>query len=241
MAVPNWYPDPAGGGRLRYWDGRTWTSHLWPPIAVADLESSARRAKTAVLIAVPAQAVSAALSVSQFGGLRRAIDDMDTQIQQGTTTTGSTQVHLSPVGSVLSTPISLGLIVVWVLFLVWFHKAAVAARQLGRPARQTPGMAVAGWFIPFANFVLPARSATDFFRPGDPRRGSVAPWWAAWLVATIATPLLMVGIGLTGHDSGLDVLAVAVLAFVLWLAAAVAAIRFLDDATTSIVDDAALG
>ncbi len=27
----NWYPDPSGGGGLRYWDGRTWTAHVAPP------------------------------------------------------------------------------------------------------------------------------------------------------------------------------------------------------------------
>jgi uncharacterized RDD family membrane protein YckC len=31
-AIPaNWYPDPAGGGGLRYWDGAAWTEHVVPP------------------------------------------------------------------------------------------------------------------------------------------------------------------------------------------------------------------
>lgn len=28
---PNWYPDPSGGGGLRYWDGGAWTQH-WAPL-----------------------------------------------------------------------------------------------------------------------------------------------------------------------------------------------------------------
>jgi hypothetical protein len=25
---PGWFPDPAGSGRMRYWDGSTWTEHV---------------------------------------------------------------------------------------------------------------------------------------------------------------------------------------------------------------------
>lgn len=31
---PNWYPDPSGGGGLRYWDGVAWTQH-WAPMPPA--------------------------------------------------------------------------------------------------------------------------------------------------------------------------------------------------------------
>jgi uncharacterized RDD family membrane protein YckC len=30
-APANWYPDPEGGGGLRYWDGVAWTEHRVPP------------------------------------------------------------------------------------------------------------------------------------------------------------------------------------------------------------------
>jgi uncharacterized RDD family membrane protein YckC len=28
--APDWYPDPTGAARLRYWDGRAWTHHVAP-------------------------------------------------------------------------------------------------------------------------------------------------------------------------------------------------------------------
>jgi hypothetical protein len=34
--APNWYPDPAGSGGMRYWDGSQWTQHLAPPPPVAE-------------------------------------------------------------------------------------------------------------------------------------------------------------------------------------------------------------
>lgn len=29
---PDWYPDPDGSGRQRYWDGRAWAEHWHPPV-----------------------------------------------------------------------------------------------------------------------------------------------------------------------------------------------------------------
>jgi hypothetical protein len=31
LVPPGWYPDPGGLKSRRYWDGSTWTKHLWSP------------------------------------------------------------------------------------------------------------------------------------------------------------------------------------------------------------------
>ncbi|PWW21520.1 uncharacterized protein DUF2510 [Geodermatophilus normandii] len=39
---PGWYPDPAGGGGSRWWDGRTWTEHVRQPPAPQPVPAQAR-------------------------------------------------------------------------------------------------------------------------------------------------------------------------------------------------------
>jgi hypothetical protein len=47
-------------------------------------------------------------------------------------------------------------VVLAALFITWQYRHAKNARLLGQQGGLGPGWAVGGWFIPLANFVLPA-------------------------------------------------------------------------------------
>ena len=251
-----WYPDPSGGHRRRYWDGSAWTDHVAEPgsapiaaatapatpPAVADrkeLLDGGRRAKAAVLVAVPLYAVTPALQAAQIRESRRAIADLRTQLRELESgrqpLDGSTQVrpYTPATANVFTSAASLPTLVVAVLFLIWFHRAVTVARRLGRPSRRTPGWAVGGWFVPIGNFFLPYQSARDVFRAGDPGRDVVRRWWAAYLVAIVANIPLGV---LAGFNDGVEVtIAACAIAGVLWLLAALKTRELIDAANESLV------
>jgi hypothetical protein len=76
-----------------------------------------------------------------------------------------------------------------IVFFVWLHRIHVAVRQEQGATQFTPGMAVGGWFIPFANFVLPMLSMRDVWqrKMGGDRSFIVPVWWITYLVSTIYT------------------------------------------------------
>jgi Domain of unknown function (DUF4328) len=72
----------------------------------------------------------------------------------------------------------------------------VSARRVKRERpmvlRRGPGWAIGGWFVPFANLVLPAQVMNDLWaagtpQPEPPQRGRVvAWWWGVWLTCNLA-------------------------------------------------------
>ncbi|MET9944149.1 DUF4328 domain-containing protein [Streptomyces sp. NPDC006341] len=90
----------------------------------------------------------------------------------------------------------LALLATAVVFIVWFYRVRVNG-EVFRPDAftQTRGWAIGGWFIPFANLVLPFRTArqiwtasTQFGPDGSDRRVSTAPltaWWVAWAASAV--------------------------------------------------------
>ncbi|WBC14062.1 DUF4328 domain-containing protein [Micromonospora sp. WMMA1998] len=97
----------------------------------------------------------------------------------------------------LGLPYLLALLTAAVLVIIWTWRArkntdafAGALPSLG------PGWAIAGWLVPFANFVVPARVVANIARDSLLRRTTpalVGVWWAAWLVFSVGDRLVSRG------------------------------------------------
>ncbi|MFJ2215793.1 DUF4328 domain-containing protein [Streptomyces sp. NPDC087864] len=83
-----------------------------------------------------------------------------------------------------------------VVFLVWFHRVRRNADVFDPSAhRMSAGWAIGGWFVPFANFLLPRRVAGDIWAAstlpgpdgGAPRvsYALVNAWWTAWVCTLV--------------------------------------------------------
>jgi hypothetical protein len=95
-----------------------------------------------------------------------------------------------------------------VLVIIWSWRAAKNLEVLGRPdPTLSPGWAIGGWFIPFANYVLPFLVFADLWRAGEASvpwgdRGwkrvhigtQVIAWWIAFVASSLALGVLS-GIG----------------------------------------------
>src|SRR6185312_16512419 len=58
-------------------------------------------------------------------------------------------------------PHSLALLVMVIMFLRWIYRAMVNVHAFGASEAYSPGMAVGGFFIPFANFVIPCIAMSE--------------------------------------------------------------------------------
>ena len=194
-----WYPDPAGGGRLRFHDGLGWTaqvSHGGPGRAgkplgqgfahLGDWLSRLLATYAVVCLALAGYAMwgmTMANRVIAAPGTNLTVDPP----QVAPDVRADLQSFLSIGYGVLllSSVVSL---VAGVLWLVWQYKLAVSAPTA---LRRSPGMHVASWFIPFANWWFPFQNISNLWRSyGAGRQESQAEaapmliplWWASYLL-----------------------------------------------------------
>ncbi|MEO3770261.1 DUF4328 domain-containing protein [Micromonospora sp. B9E7] len=80
-----------------------------------------------------------------------------------------------------------------VLVIIWTWRARKNTDAFpGAEPAFGPGWAIAGWLVPFANFVVPARVVAGVARDSLWRRATpplVAVWWCSWLVFSIGERL----------------------------------------------------
>lgn len=217
MTAPaGWYPDPWRQGPWRWWDGAVWTGHVGagtPPLE--DESGPAAWARWAPVVWALTAAGGAVASPWTGHSLRVSIDRLRQQINDGSASGTSIQVHV-PAALTVVNLVNLVLLGVGIVFLVWQHRAAGNARRLGYPARLSPGLGVGGWFIPVVNLWYPFWALRDCLPPDHPRRRGAGWVWAAYLGAGFGGAACVVA-GVFSVAAAV-VLAVAVTAVAGWAA-----------------------
>jgi hypothetical protein len=234
---PGWYSDPWRPGRRRWWDGTQWTDHTFepeheldaprdpqaaapppsrppaPPAAAAvdpkalartDIAAERRlagRAHVGFTLIAGAQAVGLLASAFMSSDLRDTFDSGDLPA----TTTG---------WQVSSNLAAVVVLVGLVLVAIWTHRVATIGRNLGYPARRSPGWAVAGWFVPVVNLWFPYQALCDAFTSGNPDRRLVGRWWGLY-IASVVGALVVFAAGFVSTGAALAVALPAILASVL--------------------------
>ncbi len=193
---PGWYPDPAGGGRLRFHDGLGWTaqvSHGEPAKPLG--RGFARLGDWLSRLLAAYSVVCLLLAGYALWGMKmanRVIEAPGTNLtvqppQVAPDVQADLQSFLSA-GYGLLLLSSLVSLTAGVLWLVWQYKLAVSAPTA---LRRSPGMHVASWFIPFVNWWFPFQNVSNLWRSyGSGRQetqAEAAPmllplWWASYLL-----------------------------------------------------------
>jgi hypothetical protein len=203
QAVPEgWYQDPWGAAAYRYWDGAQWTGHISGMASaeaagprLEDEQAAGRWAKVALAWGGPALAVSTIAGAYQWHWIAEHWDEI--------TSPGGDIPQNSNNGAALAGQLAgVVLLVVGVLFLLWFHRAAANAASAGVHARRSPVLGTLSFIIPILNLWWPYQSACDMLPADHPGRLAIRRWWALWIGCTIAG-LAVAGAALTLNDIAL--------------------------------------
>lgn len=193
-----WYPDPAGSGGWRWWDGSVWTPHLTAP-------SGPPRAAVPQLVAAEVRMVPWALASAAVLGVLTALNSavllaavphlhaLGHWWHQVLTNAGTPGYVAPPPpsfghgfgGSLGLDGVGLLEIPALVLLLIWQYRAAQAARAAGYPAKRSPGWGVGSWFVPIVNLWMPFEALRDCLPPGTPHRGRVWLILVLWVVGVV--------------------------------------------------------
>lgn len=167
---------------------------MWPAVPTRTVAGVGTAA--CVLIAVVAAAdvvVRVILPVISYWLARRAMEELDVSLLNAAGL-------LNLFAGLLLAPLGIAAIVVLLVWMWRAHKNLFAFP--GVTPRLGAGWSIGGWFIPFANLVMPAMAMNEIARgslPGkgrDPMRTGTHPlvrfWWAAWLVSVCTAGVALV-------------------------------------------------
>jgi hypothetical protein len=140
------------------------TSSQWPGAVAAP--AGPRRVgglATALTVLLPIAAVFAALTAAAFFFRAAMLNDMAAGVSPGRDAAARADGSVILMAALLV----LACLATAVVFIIWQYRFVANSRLLGSTSRLGPGWAVAGWFIPFANHVLPAVQLFSASRASD--------------------------------------------------------------------------
>lgn len=231
-----WYPDPWGLEKQRWYDGATWTRHLWPPdaptlptqeaqptpgivtpggqvIPVTVVEAATKRTARTLSALIPLAGIGLGfelLGLSHSAPELRA--SVDIMARGG-------DAKLPPLPTWLSVASQVGEMVIFAtiaLFAVWLYRATIWARIEGIQGRLSPGWSLGVWIIPLANVLLGYVATVDT-APTTQTKGIVRKWWACFVIACIA-PFVII---MTGDMNAATRTSIAVVAIATSLVSAI--------------------
>lgn len=193
-----WFPDPAGGGLLRWWDGAQWTQHTapqpastqpaygWvdPRRAVDDERRTARWARHGIVIYGLLTLAALYFAYRMFSAMGELAEEAYANPQAMSDPAAMFGGGALLAWSQLLNALQLG---IFILLLVWIYRAATAAAALRIPARRSPGWAVGGWFVPVVNVWFPCQSLRDLLPTEHPTRSRILWLWIGVIVAQLAS------------------------------------------------------
>jgi hypothetical protein len=130
------------------------------------------------------------------------------------------------------------------VFVLWFWRAYSNLAALGRPRKRRAGWAIGGWFLPFANLVIPFGIGAEIWKesgqelPGGYSNEAtnlepVISWWALFVIMGLVNQIAFFNSGDLADDPGRVAANVGIdlIGTLVAIAGAVAAIRFVRTAT----------
>ncbi len=188
MPVAGWHADPWGEATWRWWDGAQWTGYTdrTTPLSssatvAAELATErtwARWARIALAVHPIFQVLALVAASIQW----RWIADHWDEVVKGTNTNGPTNTSIFGYLGLPTLMVTLGVIV---LLILWLYRAGATARAAGIPLRRDPGLGAVSFIIPILQLWWPYRATRDAVGADERAQSLVVRWWIAWLASSL--------------------------------------------------------